>query len=600
MFQHGRIPYHDIYAAANPSPWINLHWMFQGIVYWTHRAAGAWGLDLLKTACVSLTYLLLFLAGSGRSRPVLAGWILFFSALTAGERFQIRPELFTFLFMACHLYVLERWSSHGRDRLLWILPVVQVLWTNMEGLFMIGPGIVAMYLVESLLNKRNCRVLIAVFAASLSACLVNPYGVAGFLFPLSLLSEVVHKNRLPSGLVGEFLPLFSAQTAMTLKVLCGSLLAAGAGSMILKARGRLWSHVLLFLVFAGLALAAQRNAALYAVAFPVIVLARIPPASGPPKRWIRPCAASIFALANAALIFSALTNQLYIKTHRYERFGAGFAPEIFSSGALNFLIDMDRKIRVFHPLDLGPVLILKAWPALTPFIDTRLEVCGRERLTEYVSAFQSAQTWKTLDDKHKFEAVWLDHFKKDSLSLIRLLSKDLGWSLAYFDEWTAVFLKRNVKETVIAVDGRGRTPERESPYVSLRRLAPFLPPEVSYPSEEIYLGRFFLAMGDYSGARDQYRRILKQLPALAEAWINLAYVEEMHGNEELAIAHLTEALKHKPRSYQAHFNLGTLLMKRGRFEDAVLEFETALKLRPTPQARHSLETALNRRRSGTD
>ena len=62
-----------------------------------------------------------------------------------------RPELFSLLFLAGFLVVLGRAAE--RPRWLWLLPLLQLLWVNCHGFFVMGPLLIAAYAVELLYQR---------------------------------------------------------------------------------------------------------------------------------------------------------------------------------------------------------------------------------------------------------------------------------------------------------------------------------------------------------------------------------------------------------------------------------------------------------------
>ena len=64
-------------------------------------------------------------------------------------RFVPRPEILSILWMALYLTILLK--ADVTPGLIWILPLIQVLWVNTHGLFILGPIILVAYLAERLL-----------------------------------------------------------------------------------------------------------------------------------------------------------------------------------------------------------------------------------------------------------------------------------------------------------------------------------------------------------------------------------------------------------------------------------------------------------------
>src|SRR5947209_8780203 len=70
------------------------------------------------------------------SWPVPAAALCWLPALVLfGFRLDPRPEIFSLFYLACYLAVL--WRVEARPRLAWLLPLVQVLWVNVQGLFIL-------------------------------------------------------------------------------------------------------------------------------------------------------------------------------------------------------------------------------------------------------------------------------------------------------------------------------------------------------------------------------------------------------------------------------------------------------------------------------
>jgi hypothetical protein len=108
----------------------------------------------------------------------------------------IRPETLTLLYIAVFLAVLVRWDR--RPWLAYALPPTQALWVNSQGLFVFGPILLGFALIDSLMRvgtktreaRRWWRIVGLAAALTGLACLANPYGLRGALYPLSLLKTM--------------------------------------------------------------------------------------------------------------------------------------------------------------------------------------------------------------------------------------------------------------------------------------------------------------------------------------------------------------------------------------------------------------------------
>ena len=77
---------------------------------------------------------------------------------TAYERFAVRPELLSFAALLFVLIVVQRYRGGGSEAWLWVLPVLQLFWSNAHTLWILGPVtlwiVVAAEWVEARLAPR--------------------------------------------------------------------------------------------------------------------------------------------------------------------------------------------------------------------------------------------------------------------------------------------------------------------------------------------------------------------------------------------------------------------------------------------------------------
>ena len=191
--QTGWPPTHDLYTFTVPDhPWIDLHWGFQVAISWGYAHGGVVALNLAKCA-ITCAAVFLLVTARRRDWPLWVSLLAWLPALLVlGGRMYIRPETLTLLYLAIDLAILFRWERFPLLALL--LPVVQVAWVNSHGLFVLGPILLTCALIDALLRpgalapgrKRWWWIVALATVLTGLACLVNPYGVRGALFPLEL------------------------------------------------------------------------------------------------------------------------------------------------------------------------------------------------------------------------------------------------------------------------------------------------------------------------------------------------------------------------------------------------------------------------------
>lgn len=205
--QTGQVPRADIFTyTRDGTPWIDLHWLFQIGVSWLYDHWGVVALNLAK--CVVTTIAVLILVTARRPEwPVwamLTAWLP--ALLVLGGRMYVRPETLSLLYLSIFLAVIYRWDR--RPWLVVLLPFVQLAWVNSHGLFVLGPIVLSFALIDGFLTMavagllgrsapvsdvRWWRIVGLGSLATFAACLLNPYGIRGAVFPIELAGTMTNR-----------------------------------------------------------------------------------------------------------------------------------------------------------------------------------------------------------------------------------------------------------------------------------------------------------------------------------------------------------------------------------------------------------------------
>ena len=144
----------------------------------------------------------------------------------------------------------------------------------------------------------------------------------------------------------------------------------------------------------------------------------------------------------------------------------------------------------------------------------------------------------------------------------------------------------------------GRLGDAVAEYQAALRVAPHLAPAhlnlgLAYASMP---GRMQDAIDEYRETIVEYRAAANGEPELWQAHFNLGLAEaQIPGREAEAIGEYRIALRLKPDSAQAHFQLGNALHKGGRLEDAIDEYRASLAIEEgVPEVHYELAYALAR------
>lgn len=185
ILQNHRFPTQDEYTyTVAGHPYLDIHWLYQVTLYGLYTI-GSYPLlslanILLLIAGTAVTFKRLRLSGApyGICAILLAALVI-----TSENRFQVRPEILSWTLMALTLWVLDL-RFYNKKNLLFLLPFIQVVWVNVEGLFPIGWILMGGYVLYGLVHPHKLdRSLFKYSALSIACDLLNPNFLHGVLFP---------------------------------------------------------------------------------------------------------------------------------------------------------------------------------------------------------------------------------------------------------------------------------------------------------------------------------------------------------------------------------------------------------------------------------
>jgi hypothetical protein len=188
--------------TAKGMPWVSCEWLGDVIFAAVYRIGGLRGLEVLLVVLGSAVILALYAFATLRSGNSKAGFVAAAVLLTlANGSFNLRPQMIGYLFLILTLITLERFRQ-GKQRAVWILPVLFMIWINSHGSWIVGLGVVALYIACGLVSfqlgsletqrwstSERLR-LETVFMLSLAAVAVTPYGVRLAAYPFTVASTL--------------------------------------------------------------------------------------------------------------------------------------------------------------------------------------------------------------------------------------------------------------------------------------------------------------------------------------------------------------------------------------------------------------------------
>ncbi len=205
--------------------WVNHSWLYGLLLYGLYSLAGGVGVIVAKGLLVGGLVVVLVRTRLANTNLLIVAICLALAVLALGTRVIFtQPVLVSWLFLGLTLLVLTRAGAFDpagvppaderRLRLLWALPVLSVLWVNLDDWFVLGPITVGLcwlgLAVQRWLGLGSAVPLGRlgmVFGAGVLACLLSPFHVRGIQLPPELAYLVLRGANLvglplPDALVG--------------------------------------------------------------------------------------------------------------------------------------------------------------------------------------------------------------------------------------------------------------------------------------------------------------------------------------------------------------------------------------------------------------
>lgn len=555
----------------------NPAWFFGVLVLLVYQGFGLAGVILVKTVLLlALFTLLLRLLREEELGVRAAAVVLVWLALATAFRFTERPHLFSDLFFAFFIYLVQR-HRRGLCSPLVLLPTVMLIWINCHAGFIFGLIYLALVLIgdalqlwlggrlswlsASTVSGPQLRTLGVSTAITGAASLLGPTALTSYRF---LLDSIGVRNEFP---ITEYAPPLPSEVPWFFAAM-----VALALLFTLRPRSQQLALLLPAIFFAALAFSAIRFV-------PLAGLAALPWLASRLREieWRRPSGVWRVSAAPCLVLDGVLPSLLVLLVVLAPPVGSrlGLAPEraTFPGPALRFLQSAALQGNLYNSMSMGGVGMFFLYPQYRLFQTSYFQT-EREIITEAHRAAQSPEAWQTLLEKYRIDIAFVDTTREPHSPLYYPPQE---WALIYFDDISAVFVRR-----------QGRNPE------AVRR----------YEFRVAHPARFF---GDAEAAAGvdlprlaegiaELRRALAWNPDSYVAHLMLGYyLTNLAGGHKEAIEHFTRAAALNPDSATAHFQLGILLHEENQPAAAVASLREAVRLAPEePAVFNELGVALDR------
>ncbi len=460
MLANGRVPDRDIFSYTKPGePWFAWEWLWDVIFAWLHQRGGMNAVVLVSLLVVCVTFAMVFRLARRKSGNVLLAAVLtILATVSSSMHWLARPHLFTLLFVIVFYSLLER-TREGRMKLLWLLPALTVLWTNLHGGFIVGIVLIATYAAgefvawfietdrdirKQALDRGRHYALAAL--GCLAASLANPYSYKLHVHIVRYLGDPYQWNH-----INEFQPLNFRHGAA---IFFEPLVVLGVMAVFWNLHKRRYTDALLVAGWIHLALMAIRNLPILVIlATPVLALAArewmdILLASGLSRRvtgffeWLSETERDFHVLdrpwrTHAVSVGAAVAILLFFRSAPAEM-RARFDAEKYPVAAVDSLAGTNGKI--FTHDEWGDYLIYRLYPVGRVYVDGRSDFYGAEFCEKYIHVMEVKRDWEKNLERYGVDILVLPVDE----ALAAAAERSPRWRCTHRDKTAAVFRSAQV------------------------------------------------------------------------------------------------------------------------------------------------------------
>jgi hypothetical protein len=449
------VPGINLFSYTEPDhAFVNHHWLSEVVFYGLYSLGGFKLLIIFKVLIQLLSFALLFrvaylILAKEKAINTLKFFALFASFAAAffifSERNDVRPEVFSLLFLCLCLYVLLSAKYLKNYKLLWALPFIELLWVNFHIYYFIGLFLVVGFAIDDFVSGGKHKKICVVLCLMLIATLINPNFLSGSLYFMNILRSYgfnVAENNSPFVLSD-----MGYSNHLVLYVISLAVFAASFLLVVKKWRQKVFELTIgVFFVYASLKMA--RNFGIYSVALAVLTPLnfrdclterRISPVK---LQWLNRILILVSFLFVVFFSWQIVTNKYYEKRESVVSFGLT-VPE-GAQGGVDFIKDNKISGNVFNNFDVGSYLIWKLYPDQRVFVDGRPEAYSVDFFKNiYLPMQLDDDAWQHYSKIYSIRYIFFDHRMSvpETEKFINTRSNDSSWRLVYLDAYSVIFVR---------------------------------------------------------------------------------------------------------------------------------------------------------------
>jgi len=426
ILQSGSIPTVDTYSYTQAgAPFFYQSWL-AAVLFWKIYQSGGFLLTFfVRGLIVGITYAFVWLiARDTGAGPKLASLLTLLAALAGSSNWAFRPQLFTYPLFVIALFVLHKWT-HGKNKGLWTLPVLALLWVNLHGSF---PLLFILIFFAIIFGSGDRKRLLIVSGLSVLAIFINPHGIETFGYVQNMLSSQSNQFSV------EWAPMINSGWQANLLFAWLLVFAVFVSLSSQKLSSLDWAY---FLSFGWLALSGMRYVIWFLFILVVLTASLI---SGLGALFPERPAQRENPKLNIFLTVLLLLLPLIVLPGIRDAWWAS-APQPYSdANPVNATKWLDE-----HPEIEGPLFsdfshssyLIFALPSRPVWIDPRFELYPPEQWQIYSKIASASAHWHSLLDEEGINLVMLSPGGEPAL--INAMRESAQWCEDYQDETAVIF-----------------------------------------------------------------------------------------------------------------------------------------------------------------
>ena len=472
LFNHPNLLFKNTYSYTEPNfPFINHHWLAGLIYYKLYLIGGFKILSLFNILTILLAFSVAFFIAKKRAGFYLSAVLSLPFIFLLSERVEVRPEIFSYLFILLTWFVLENFRDKKWHGLLYLVPLF-FLWVNVHiyffiGLALVGFKAVAEFLPSFLASKSdfksrfmgawlkskqyfiNLGILILV-------CLLNPNTISGLLYPFNIFHNYAYEIAENKSIF--YLGHLMFNQNFTIFKLGLLLLILSFSAIIFFKKKINYFDLLVSIFFSVLALIFSRNLSIFSLVAFIVIAGNLKSIIDYLKRNVSFFDADFLKnklhydinYGGGVIILIIIISAFYLNYD--SKNNGGFIKSSLGLGAYDYMADSiaffkSEKLSgpIFNNYDIGSALIFWLYPEEQVFVDNRPEAYSNNFFTDIYKPMQlDAEKWKEFSAKYKFKTIYFSHTDSTpwAQSFLRKILHDQDWALVYFDNYSVILVNK--------------------------------------------------------------------------------------------------------------------------------------------------------------